>query len=278
MEKTEKIEKNVWKLQDGYEIPQIGFGNYNSFGEEEINAVRWALEAGYRYIDSASCYKNEVEVGEAIRQFGGPREEIFLLSKLWPTDYEHAEAALMKTMKELGVDYLDVYLIHWPGTDETKRLHAYEQLLPLREKGYFRTLGVSNFQPDQMERLKEVFGEYPVINQMECHPSFQQREISDYCKAHEIQVIDYRPINRGAYAQDVKLQEIAAKYGKSVQQVVLRWHIEHGQVPIPKSANQGRIRENINIFDFSLTEEEIHFIDSMETGQRAGSDPFSYNG
>ena len=162
MEKTEKIEKNVWKLQDGYEIPQIGFGNYNSFGEEEINAVHWALEAGYRYIDSASCYKNEVEVGEAIRQFGGPREEIFLLSKLWPTDYEHAEAALMKTMKELGVDYLDVYLIHWPGTDETKRLHAYEQLLPLREKGYFRTLGVSNFQPDQMERLKEAFGEYPV--------------------------------------------------------------------------------------------------------------------
>ena len=129
-----------------------------------------------------------------------------------------------------------------------------------------------------MERLKEVFGEYPVINQMECHPSFQQREISDYCKAHQIQVIDYRPINRGAYAQDAKLQEIAAKYGKSVQQVVLRWHIEHGQVPIPKSANQGRIGENINIFDFSLTAEEVHFIDSMETGQRAGSDPFSYNG
>lgn len=271
-------DKKTWKLRDGYEIPVIGFGNYNSHGEEEINAVRWALEAGYRYIDSASCYGNEEEVGEAIRQFAGNREDIFLLSKLWPADYEDAEKALRKTMKDLGADYLDSYLIHWPGTDEKKRLHAYEQLILLREKGYFRTLGVSNFQPDQLERLKEEFGEYPVINQIECHPSFQQKEITDFCKAHEIQVIDYRPINRGAYAQNPDLQKIAERYGKSIQQIVLRWHLEHKQVPIPKSANRERIRENMDLFDFSLTEQEIRLLDQMETGQRAGSDPFTYNG
>lgn len=265
----------AWTLADGERIPMMGFGNYNSHGEEEENAVRLALEAGYRYIDSATCYQNEQEVGNALKASGIPREELYLLSKLWPTDYEQAEQALTKTLRELQTDYLDAYLIHWPGTNEGLRHKAYEQVLKLQEKGYIRSVGVSNFQPDQMERLKEVFGAYPVINQMECHPSFQQREISDYCKKHGIQVIDYRPLNRGAYQNSQELAAIAEKYGKTIAQVVLRWHIEHEQIPIPKSANRGRIFENADILDFSLTAEKVQQIDGFETGIRAGSDPFT---
>ena len=267
-----------YRLKDGTTIPPIGFGNYNSFGTEEITAVRWALEAGYRYIDSATCYQNEKEVGEAWRGSGIKREELFLLSKLWPTDYRKVRSALEKTLEELGTDCLDAYLIHWPGTDEALRLEVYGKLMELRSEGLFKSLGVSNFQPDQMEKIFEVFGEYPLINQMECHPTFQQRPISDYCREKGIQVIDYRPINRGAYRDDRTIRTMAEKYGKSPQQIVLRWHVEHRQVPIPKSANWQRIGENIGIFDFELTLEEVGRIDSMETGVRAGTDPFTFNG
>lgn len=265
-------------LADGRRIPLLGFGNYNSHGEEEERAVRWALEAGYRYIDSAACYGNETEVGNACRASGLAREEIFLLSKLWPTDYGRAEQALRKTLRELKTDYLDAYLIHWPGTDEALRHRAYEQVLGLKERGYIRSVGVSNFQPGQMERIREVFGAYPVINQMECHPSFQQKEISDYCRARGIQVIDYRPINRGAYQGSRELAAMAEAHGKTVAQVVLRWHIDHGQIPIPKSSRRERIFENAGIFDFALSAEEVAAIDAMETGVRAGSDPFTYFG
>ena len=269
---------NGYQLKDGTVIPPIGFGNYNSFGQEEIDAVSWALEAGYRYIDSAACYKNEKEVGEAWRTSGVKRDELFLLSKLWPTDYRGVRRALEKTLEELGTDHLDAYLIHWPGTDEDLRLEVYRQLTELRDEGLFKTLGVSNFQPDQMERIFEVFGEYPLINQMECHPSFQQKAISDYCRGRGIQVIDYRPINRGAYQSDPTIGALAEKYGKTPQQIVLRWHVEHAQVPIPKSANRKRIAENFAVFDFELTPDEVAFIDSLETGVRAGTDPFTFNG
>lgn len=267
-----------YRLKDGTAIPRIGFGNYNSFGQEEINAVSWALEAGYRYIDSAACYQNEKEVGVAWRGSGVKREELYLLSKLWPSDYRNVRRALEKTMEELGTDCLDAYLIHWPGTDEGLRLEVYRQLVELRGEGLFKTLGVSNFQPAQMERIFEVFGEYPMINQMECHPSFQQRHISDYCRARGIRVIDYRPINRGAYQDDRTILGLVEKYGKTPQQIVLRWHVEHGRVPIPKSANRKRITENFDIFDFELTPDDICLIDSMETGIRAGTDPFTFNG
>ncbi|MCJ7834827.1 aldo/keto reductase [Cuneatibacter sp. NSJ-177] len=273
-----KTEQKTWKLRDGYEIPALGFGNYNSFGEEEENAVGNALEAGYRYIDSASCYQNEAEVGRAVKKSGVPREEIYLLSKLWPSDYEKAEEALQKTLRGLQAEYLDAYLLHWPGTEESRRLNAYEQVLKLKERGWIRSVGVSNFQPDQMEKLKEVFGDYPVLNQMECHPSFQQKEISDYCKARGIQVIDYRPLNRGAYRENPEVIRIAERHGKTISQVVLRWHVEKCQIPIPKSSNRDRIRENSEIFDFALSADEIRIIDEMETGIRAGSDPFTYNG
>lgn len=268
----------VWKLRDGNEIPALGFGNYNSFGKEEEDAVGYALEAGYRYIDSAACYRNEAEVGRAWKRSGVAREEMYLLSKLWPSDYERAEEALQKTLRELQAEYLDAYLLHWPGTEESRRLRAYEQVLRLQEKGLIRSVGVSNFQPDQMEKLKDTFGDYPILNQMECHPSFQQKEISDYCKARGIQVIDYRPLNRGAYGEDPRVKQIAERRQKSISQIVLRWHVEKRQIPIPKSSNQARIRENSEIFDFSLTPEEIRVIDGLETGVRAGSDPFTYNG
>ncbi len=270
--------KRYYRLKDGNLIPVIGFGNFNSFGAEEICAVRNALQCGYRYIDSAACYGNEAEVGQAWTTSGISREQLFLLSKVWPSDYSNVEAALKKTMTQLQTDYLDAYLLHWPTTNEGSRLAAYEQAMVLRDKGLFRSLGVSNFQNDQIEKLYEEFGEYPVINQLECHPAFQQQNLTDYCSKKGIQVIDYRPINRGGYTDDPQVLQMASKYGKSPAQVVLRWHIEHGRIPIPKSSNPGRIAENIDVFDFTLNEYEMSVLDALETGIRAGSDPFTYNG
>ncbi|MDD6213552.1 MAG: aldo/keto reductase [Clostridiales bacterium] len=266
-----------WMLRDGNQIPKMGFGCYNAFGEEITRAVMKAVELGYRYIDSAAKYQNEEAVGEGIAHCGISREEVFVLSKVWPSFYDNVEESFMKTMKDLQLEYLDAFILHWPGTDEARRLRAYEQLLKIQEKGVIRTVGVSNFQPDQLEVIKEQFGEYPALNQLECHPSYQQREKVEYCRQRGIQVIAYSPLNRTADLQNDTVQRIAAKYGKTAGQAVLRWHLEKGQIPIPKSSNPKRIQENLDILDFSLSEQEIAEIDALESGIRSGLDPFTVN-
>ena len=272
------MQENHWQLSNGHSIPSLGCGCFNCFGEEMVSAIRWALEYGYRYIDSAAIYKNESEVGAAVAESSTSRHELFLLSKLWPTNYENAESSLAKTLKDLRTDYLDAYLLHWPGTDEPKRLGAYEQLLSLQQKGLLKSIGVSNFGVDQLDKIYEEFGEYPVINQIECHPSYQQKDLAAYCRQKGIQVIDYRPLNRGTYLTSPIICEMAKKYGKTPSQIVLRWHVEQQQIPIPKSSNRGRIRENTELFDFHLTSEEMEEIGRFETGIRSGSDPLTFNG
>ena len=266
------------KLRDGHQIPCMGYGCYNAFGEEMSRGIISAVERGYRYIDSAAKYGNEPAVGEGIASCGVAREELFVLSKAWPASYENVEAAAMQTMKDLKVEYLDAYLLHWPGTDETRRLKAYEQLLRLQEKEICRIGAVSNFQIDQLQVLEKEFGAFPVINEMELHPTHQQKAIRSFCVDNGIQTIAYSPINRSKDLTDPAVIAMAEKYGKTPAQVVLRWHVQKDQIPIPKSANPDRILQNISIFDFALNEEELAAIDAMDCGARSGLDPLTFNG
>lgn len=260
-------------MSDGQAIPCMGFGCYNAFGEEIAGAVQTAAESGYRYIDSAEIYKNEDAVGEGLSRVRGLTEKMFVLSKAWPSSFGDLEAACTGSLKNLRLEVLDAYLLHWPGTDEARRLRAYEQLLKLQEKGLVRTIGVSNFLTEQLEQIKTEFGAYPTIHEIECHPSYQQRPMVDWCRERKIQVISYTPINRSVDLEADAVQELAGKYGRTPGQIVLAWHVSHDQIPIPKSVHADRIRENIDLFDFELTPEDIARIDALEAGARAGRDP-----
>lgn len=266
------------KLSNGKTMPCFGLGCYNAFGDEMTNATEWALEAGYRYIDSASCYKNEDAIGKALAKSKIAREDLFILSKIWPSQYDDVEKALMETMKALQVDYLDCYLIHWPTDNQARRLKTYEQLLKLEEKGVCRMVGTSNFLPEHMEELYKNFGVYPPVNELEIHPYFQQTDARNYLRSKNIQLISYTPTNRGAFLDNAEVKNIASAHGKKPNQVILRWHIQKGLVPIPKSSNRERIKENRDIFDFELTQAEMEVLDAMECGMRRGHDPLAYNG
>ena len=266
------------KLRNGIEMPCMGYGCYNAFGDEIARGVLRAVEVGYRYIDSAAKYGNEDAVGKALGTLGDFRSDLFILSKCWPSDYENVEAAAMKTMKDLQVEYLDAYLLHWPGIDENRRLKAYEQLLRLQEKGICRIAATSNFLPDQLEVLNREFGAYPVLNELELHPSHQQKPWRNFCVDHGIQTIAYSPINRSKDLTYPAILQMAEKYGKTPGQVVLRWHIQKGQLPIPKSSDYDRVLQNISIFDFELTADELEQIDALDCGARSGLDPYSFNG
>ncbi len=267
-----------YTLSDGNQIPCMGFGCYNAYGDEIRRAVEEAVYDGYRYFDSAWRYENEKEVGEALRNSRIDRDELFVLSKAWPTTYGHIKDIFYDSMKDLRVEYLDAYLLHWPGTDETLRLRAYEQILNLQEQGLIRTVGVSNFPEDELDQLKAEFGSYPALNEIEIHPSFQQKDLVKWCRDRGIQVIAYRPINRTLDLASETIRQISEKYEKTPGQVVLRWHIQEQHIPIPKSSNSGRILENINLFDFVLEQEDMDLIDGLESGAQSGFDPRTFNG
>ncbi len=268
----------LYTLSDGNQIPCMGFGCYNAYGDEIRRAVQEALRAGYRYIDSAWRYENEADIGIALQNSAVDRDELFVLSKAWPTTYEHIKEMFYGSLKDLRMEYLDAYLLHWPGTDETLRFRAYEQLLTLQGQGMIRTVGVSNFLEDQLEQLKTEFGSYPAINEIEIHPSFQQQELVDWCRCRDIQVIAYTPINRKRDLGSGTIIQIGEKYGKTPAQVILRWHVQKRHIPIPKSSNPERISENIDIFDFTLTEQELAAIDGLECGAQDGADPRTFTG
>ena len=260
-------------LNDGNTIPGFGFGCYNGSGPEMVRAIRIALETGYRYIDSAAMYQNEQEVGDGIRESGIARENCFLLSKIWPTDFHNVEGALMRTLRDLKQDYLDAFLLHWPGQDQTARFYAYEQALRLQEKGLFRSLGVSNFYEKHLEEIQRRFGAFPAMNELELHPYFEQKELREFHQRHNIALIAYSPLARGTCFGTPLLRSLAEKYGRSVGQIVLRWHIQHNQIAIPKSTNPKRIAENADIFRFSLTEEEMAGVDALDRNGRIGNHP-----
>ncbi len=264
---------NSFTLSNGRQIPCVGYGCFNAFGKEIENAVRMALDAGYRYIDSAESYENEADIGPAIRDYPGEREDLFILSKAWPSSFEDIPAAAERSILNLKAEYLDAYLIHWPGTKEDRMLSAYEHILKLQEKGTVLAPGVSNFSIEQMEKIRDEFGAYPVIHELECHPAYQQKEMIAWCARHGIRVIAYRPINRKADMDLPVIGELAAKYGRSPAQIILRWHVQHEHLPIPKSTNPERLRENLALFDFELSREDMDAIDRLETGVRCSQDP-----
>ncbi|MEZ0119270.1 UNVERIFIED_ORG: diketogulonate reductase-like aldo/keto reductase [Heyndrickxia coagulans] len=263
------------KFNNGVEIPQLGLGVFLVKEENELkNAVKAALETGYRHIDTAMIYENETYVGEAIRESGVDRKEIFITSKVWNYDhgYEETKAAFQASLDRLGTDYLDLYLIHWPSPKYSETWKAMEELY---HEGKIKAIGVSNFQIHHLEDLLAHSEVVPVINQIETHPEFPQNELHAFLKQHNILHEAWGPLGQGKnnLLEQPVLVELGKKYGKTPAQIVLRWHVERGIVVIPKSVTPSRIKENSEIFDFSLTPEDMEKIASLNTGKRYGRNP-----
>lgn len=260
-------------LNNGVKMPMLGFGTFKiPDGEVVIRSVRKALESGYRHIDTAAYYKNEIGVGKGIRQSGAPRNEIFLTDKVWGSDagYENTLKAFDISVKRLGVDYLDLYLIHWPNSRNKDTWRAIERLY--KEKRV-RTIGVSNFHIHHLDSLLAECEIRPMVNQIEFHPRLLQTPLLEYCKKQQIQYEGYSPLMQGKIFSIPLLTEMAEKYGRTVAQIVLRWNIQLGVVTIPKSTHPERILENRRIFDFEISEEDMQAICALDKGQRVGHDP-----
>ncbi|WP_033829616.1 aldo/keto reductase [Bacillus andreraoultii] len=261
-------------LHNGVKMPYFGLGVYKvEDGNEVIQTVKTALEVGYRAIDTAALYNNEEGVGQAIKESGIPREDLFITTKVWNTDqgYDNTLKAFDTSMKKLGLDYLDLYLIHWPGKD--KYVETWHALEKLYKDGRVRAIGVSNFHIHHLQKLMEQSDEKPVINQVELHPYLSQKELITFCQNEGIAVEAWSPLGRGRLLNDPTLVEIGKKYGKTAAQVTLRWHLQNEVIVIPKSVTPSRIKENAEIFDFELTEEEMKKIDSLNKNERTGKDP-----
>jgi diketogulonate reductase-like aldo/keto reductase len=245
--------------------------------EEVVTAVKSALDIGYRSIDTAAAYKNEEGVGKAIKESGVAREEIFLTSKLWNDDqgYESTLQAFEDSLGRLDVDYLDLYLIHWPVKGKYKDTwRAFEKLY---EDGRIRAIGVSNFHQHHLEDLMTEAKVKPMVNQIEFHPLLTQKELHGYCKAENIQLEAWSPLAHGKLLDDPTLKEIGEKYGKTPAQVMIRWDLDHEVVTIPKSSNPERIKQNADVFDFQLSKEDMERIDALNRNERTGADPDNFN-
>ncbi|MET1180287.1 aldo/keto reductase [Peribacillus simplex] len=269
-------------LHNGVKMPWFGLGVFKvEEGPELVNAVKVAIKHGYRSIDTAAIYENEEGVGQGIREgikeAGISREDLFVTSKVWNADlgYESAIAAYEKSLKKLGLDYLDLYLIHWPV--EGKYKEAWRALETLYKEGKVKSIGVSNFQIHHLKDLMEDAEVKPMVNQVECHPRLTQKEVQAFCKEQGIQLEAWSPLMQGELLDNDDLQAIATKHGKSVAQVILRWDIQNGIVTIPKSTKEHRIVENSSIFDFELTEEEMNQIDGLNQNHRVGPDPDNFD-
>ncbi len=262
------------KLNNGVVMPQLGFGVLKmSDGDDVRKAVTCALREGYRSIDTAKAYGNETGVGQAIKDSGIPREEIFLTTKLWNRDqgYESTLQAFQQSLERLDSEYVDLYLIHWPGKDNYK--NTWRAMEKLHGDGLIRAVGVSNFQIHHLDDLLGSSTVVPVVNQIELHPYLTQEELRSYCTSHDIRVEAWSPLGQGALLQDQTLQGLAKKHQRSAAQIILRWDIQNGIIVIPKSANPARIRENMSLFDFSIDAEDMKSIDNLNRNQRTGPDP-----
>ncbi|MCI3029950.1 aldo/keto reductase [Desemzia sp. C1] len=262
-------------LYNGVEIPKLGLGVFLMKDEEElVEAVKAAVEVGYRHFDTAKIYGNEEYLARGLKESGISREEIFLTSKVWNYDlgYEQTKIAFQETLDRLDTDYLDLYLIHWAAP---KYAESWKALIELYEEGRVRAIGVSNFQIHHLEDLKNQELMQPMINQIETHPEFPQNELHEYMKENGIVHEAWGPLGQGKtdlFQQPVILG-LADKYGKTPAQIILRWHLERGEVIIPKSVRASRIQENSEVFDFSLTSNEMELMATLNTGTRYGSDP-----
>ena len=265
-------------LPGGQQMSGFGLGCYKAQGEELVQAIRWAVQTGYRMFDTATRYLNEDQVGRGIRSCGLVREQVCVVSKLWPTSFERTQEGLRYSLRQLDIGYIDGYLLHWPGTDREARFRAWETVLEAVEHGQVRFAGVSNFLPEQIEELIEKFGVVPAVNQVELHPWYPQRETQAYCRQRGIALTAWGPIFRGHIDEVPLMQQLAERYHKSPVQVTLRWHLQKGLVVIPKSTNRERIAENAALFDFALSETDMAAIDALACDRHFGGDPRQYDG
>jgi 2,5-diketo-D-gluconate reductase A len=267
----------VLKLNDGNTIPQLGLGVWQVDPGITAQVVRDGIAAGYRLIDTAEGYNNEEGVGEAIKSAGVARKDLFITSKL--RNGGHARDLALKsfdeTMKKLGIDQLDLFLIHWPVPSQNKYAEAWKTLVELQKQGRIKSVGVSNFNQDHLERIIGETGVTPVVNQIELHPRFQQRDKRDYHKQHNIWIESWSPLGSGRMLNDTTVGAIAKKHGKSIAQVIIRWHLHEGLIVIPKSVHKQRIVENFDVFGFELDADDMAKMKGLDRGEagRVGSDP-----
>jgi 2,5-diketo-D-gluconate reductase A len=265
-------------LHDGIEIPQLGFGVFQVDPGETQEVVEEALRVGYRHIDTAAAYRNEKGVGAAIRASGLPREDIFVTTKLWNSQQgrDSALEAIEKSLGRLGLEYVDLYLIHWPVPSRDLYVETWQAFEQLKGAGQARTIGVSNFRVEDLERLDAETEARPTVNQVELHPLFQQQELRRFHAEHGIATEAWSPLAQGAVLGEEPITSIAGKHGKTPAQVVLRWHLQLGNVVIPKSITPKRIKENFDLFDFELDEEDMAAIETLDRGDRIGPDPATF--
>ncbi len=254
-------------LNNGVRMPSIGFGTWQVPARDTRAAVLWALQTGYRLIDTSLNYWNEREVGQAVRDSGIPREQIFVTTKLEGEDHGSGGATrgFRRSLAKLDIGYIDLYLVHWPGSDWIETWKAMEEVL---ENEPCRAIGVSNYTVGHLKELLEQGGVVPAVNQIELHPFLLPRGLVTFCAAHGIQVESYSPLNQGMRLFDQTVDRIAKKHGRTPAQVVLRWHLQHDFVPIPRSINRNHIEEDLAVFDFSLSDEDMAALDSLDRGVR----------
>ena len=268
---------SAFKLKNGVDIPVLGLGTYKAHGDELISAILDALKIGYRSIDTASFYENEQEVGEAISASDVLRKDIFVTTKVWNDEqgYDESLKAFDRSLGRLGLDYIDMYLIHWPVAGKFKQ--TWKALEHLYEQGTVRAIGVCNFLEHQLQELIRSTNIPPMVDQIEHHPELVQPSLREFLKENHIQQEAWSPIMKGGVMEIPQIVEIAKKHHKTPAQVVLRWDIQNGVVTIPKSVHKDRIKENSEIFDFELTEAEMKMIDNLDKAKRIGPDPKSFD-
>lgn len=266
-------------LNDGNSVPQVGLGVWQTPAEETVRAVSAALQAGYRHIDTAAAYRNEAETGRGLVDSGVPREDVFLVTKLWNSDqgYDSTLAAFDASLERLGVDYLDLYLIHWPVPANNAYVDTFKAFAHLRDQGRIRSIGVSNFAPEHLDVLIDATGIVPAVNQIELHPLLPQHELREVHARLGIATEAWSPLGQGSLLTDPVITGIAERHGKTPAQVLIRWHIHLGNIVIPKSVNPERIVSNFDVFDFDLNESDMSAIASLETDTRLGPDPRTFN-
>lgn len=267
------------QLSDGNQIPQLGLGVWKASQHEAKAAVKHALEVGYRHIDTASIYENEEGVGTGIRDSSVSRREVFVTTKIWNVaqGFEAASRALDESLKRLQLDYVDMLLIHWPAPAKGEFVNTWRSLIKAKEEGRVRSIGVSNFNRDHLDRLIKETGVPPVVNQVELHPLFQQQQLRSIHEPLNIRTQSWSPLSQGQSLCNPVILDIASKHQRTAAQVIIRWHLDLGMIAIPKSVTPARIRENLNVFDFTLDDADRAAITLLDAGLRLGPDPSTYS-
>lgn len=265
------------QLANGIEMPRLGLGVWRVEDNDATNSVKWAIENGYQLIDTAAVYKNEQGVGEGIRQSNTKREDLFITTKLWNADqgYDSAHQAFNDSLERLGLDYVDLYLIHWPV--EGKFNDSWKAMEEIYESGRAKAIGVSNFHQHHIEELMKTAKIKPMVDQIELHPTLTQVELREFLAKEDIAVEAWSPLGQGKILQNPTLVEIAKKHDKSAAQVIIRWHLQSDSIVIPKSVHEERIKENFDVFNFELNDDEMKRIDALNINERLGADPDNFD-